>query len=82
MTEIPATRSFIAVLYHVGHLADTHLIAAANWLFQLRWSADLLQEVRETLIRRNYPPAVVERRTGAMERAFRNAEVTGYRDWL
>lgn len=59
-------------------LADTLLTAAAQRLFQLRWTAELLQEVRETMLKHQFPTAAVDRRLHAMQRAFRNAEVTDY----
>ncbi|HWE62229.1 MAG TPA: PIN domain-containing protein [Chloroflexota bacterium] len=65
------------VLYAMP-LADTLLTAAAQRLFQLRWSAELLQEVRETMLKHQFPAAAVDRRLHAMQQAFRNAEVTGY----
>jgi predicted nucleic acid-binding protein len=63
-------------------LADTLLTAATFRLFQLRWSADLLQEVRETMVKHRFPAAAVERRCTALARAFRNAEVTGYQELI
>jgi hypothetical protein len=65
------------VLYAMP-LADTLLTAAAQRLFQLRWSAELLQEVRETMLKHQLPAAAVDRRLHAMQQAFRIAEVTGY----
>jgi predicted nucleic acid-binding protein len=65
------------VLYAMP-LADTVLTAAAERLFQLRWSAELLQEVRETMLKHQFPAAAVDRRLHAMQQAFRNAEVTDY----
>jgi predicted nucleic acid-binding protein len=71
------------VLYAMP-LADTLLIAAtARYrLFQLRWSADLLQELRETMERQGFSAPAVERRISAMARAFRDEEVRGYQELI
>jgi predicted nucleic acid-binding protein len=69
------------VLYAMP-LADTLLTAADQRLFQLRWTAELLQEVRETMLKHQFPVAAVDRRLDAMQRAFRNAEVTGYHHYI
>jgi predicted nucleic acid-binding protein len=65
-------------------LADTLLTAAMadNRLFQLRWSADLLQEVRETMERHGLSATAVERRIGAMAQTFVDEEVRGYQQLI
>ncbi len=65
-------------------LADTLLTAATadNRLFQLRWSADLLQEVRETMERHGLSATAVERRIGAMAQSFLDEEVRGYQELI
>lgn len=69
------------VLYAMP-LADTLLSAADYSLFQLRWSADLLQEVRETMEKRGFSARAVERRISMMAEAFADEEVRGYQELI
>jgi predicted nucleic acid-binding protein len=67
------------VLYPLT-LRDTVLRAAAAGFYQLRWSADILEEMERNLVLKGGIPAEKAARLRAtMERAFPEAEVTGYR---
>jgi predicted nucleic acid-binding protein len=60
-------------------LCDTLLRLAEEPAFYIpKWSADILRELRSTLLRMGYTEAQAERRIGAMETAFEDANVTGY----
>lgn len=60
-------------------LRDTVLRAAAAGLFQLRWSAQILDEVERNLVSKGAMTAdKAARLRAAMERYFPEAEVTGY----
>lgn len=59
-------------------LADTLLRAADRALFDFLWTADIMREMRETMLRQGFLPDAVDRRIAAMQRAFRDTEVTGY----
>lgn len=66
------------VLYPVT-LRDLLLRAAEAELFRPAWSADILAEVRRNLIAEAGAPApTVDRLIAAMQRAFPQAEVSGY----
>jgi predicted nucleic acid-binding protein len=67
------------VLYPLT-LRDTVLRAAAAGFYQLRWSADILDEMERNLISKGGMPAEKAARLRAkMEDAFPEADVTGYR---
>jgi predicted nucleic acid-binding protein len=60
-------------------LCDTLLRLAEDPAFYIpKWSADIMRELRSTLLRMGYSPAQAERRIVAMESAFEDASVTGY----
>jgi predicted nucleic acid-binding protein len=65
------------VLYSMP-VADTLLRAADRELFDFLWTTDILQELRETMLRQGFLAAAVDRRVTAMQQAFRDTEVTGY----
>lgn len=61
-------------------LCDFLLRCASAWLFQLRWTDDILDEVRRTLVGDlGKSDAQAERRIDAMRRAFTDALVTAHR---
>jgi predicted nucleic acid-binding protein len=67
------------VLYPIT-LCDALLRLAAAELYQVRWSADILQEALGSL-KTNHPPdkhPSLERRFAVMEKHFPEAMVTGY----
>ncbi len=67
------------VLYPLT-LRDTVLRAAAAGFYQMRWSADILDEMERNLVSKAGIQAEKAARLRAtMERAFPEAEVTGYR---
>jgi predicted nucleic acid-binding protein len=63
-------------------LADTLLRAADRDLYDFLWTADITRELRETMLRQGFPRDAVDRRVTAMQRAFRNTEVTGYEEQI
>ena len=65
------------VLYPV-YLCDTLLRLAEATAYRPLWSADVLAELRRSLIDRGVPPDRVDRRLAYMTRSFPDALVTGY----
>jgi len=61
-------------------LADTLLRAADRNLFDFAWTMGIMRELRETMLRQGFHPDAVDRRLTAMQRAFRDTEVTGYEE--
>lgn len=60
-------------------LCDTLLrLAEDPAVYVPRWSADILRELRSTLVRMGYTSAQAERRATAMNSAFEEATVKGY----
>ena len=60
-------------------VCDTLLRLAEDPAFYIpRWTGDILQEPRSTLVRMGYTEAQAVRRITAMEAAFEEATVTGY----
>jgi len=60
-------------------LCDTLLrFAEEPALYIPKWSADILRELRSTLLRMGYSPSQADRRIAAMESAFLQARVEGY----
>jgi hypothetical protein len=60
-------------------LRDTILRAAAAGFYQLRWSAQILDEMENNLVsKRTIPPDKAARLRSTMEKYFPEAEVTGY----
>jgi predicted nucleic acid-binding protein len=59
-------------------LADTLLRAAARGVFDFVWIAELMRELRETMLRQGFPAEAIDRRITAMQQAFRDTEVTGH----
>src|ERR1035437_676373 len=60
-------------------LCDTLLRLAEEWAFYIpKWSDDILRELRSTLQRMGYATAQADRRIGAMESAFEDANVPDY----
>lgn len=71
------------VLFPVG-LRDTLLWIAALDLYSPRWSADVLQEIRRNVLE-EYPDISLndmDEMIGQMQRAFPEAEVTGYQSLI
>lgn len=67
-----------ACVLYSAYLRDTLLSLADAGLFEPRWSADILEELRRALASRGHAPGAVERLVATMGRAFPHAEVTGY----
>ncbi len=66
------------VLYPLT-LRDTVLRAAAAGFYQLRWSADILDEMERNLVAKGkIPPDKAARLRATMERYFPEADVKGY----
>lgn len=65
------------VLYGMP-LADTLLTAAEQRLFHLRWTIEILEELRETMLARQLPARSVERRLAAIRTTFADGEERGY----
>lgn len=65
------------VLYAMP-LADTLLTAAEQRLFHLRWTADIMRELRKTMIARQLPTRSVEWRVVAIQETFADGEELGY----
>ena len=64
-------------------LRDTLLRAAAAGLYQVRWSARILDEMTRNLVSTGtMPEDRVDRLRAIMEREFPEAEVTGYEDLI
>lgn len=61
-----------------AHLRDTLLRLAERGLYRGIWSADIVEELRRSLIEAGIPPSAVEHLTTEMKVAFPDAEVTGY----
>lgn len=78
------TRQYIAVLdacvLAPMPLADTLLRLAEREFYVPRWSKEILDEVAATLAKFGYSAKQIERRVAAMETAFEEALVTGYKD--
>lgn len=63
-------------------LADTLLRAADRGLFDFVWTADIMRELQETMLRQGFPANAAARRVTAMQRAFRDTQVRGYEDLI
>lgn len=61
-------------------LSDLLLTLAENGLYRPLWSADVLDELQRSLVRRGISAEAVAHRIAAMRSAFPDAEVDGYRD--
>ncbi len=60
-------------------LCDTLLRLGEDRAFYIpKWSAEIMRELRRTLLRMGYNAGQCERRLAAMERAFPDAAVDGY----
>jgi predicted nucleic acid-binding protein len=59
-------------------LRDTLLRAAKARLYQPRWSADILEEVRRNLVEKGNQPDLVQRLINILKEVFAGATVTGY----
>lgn len=65
------------VLYP-AYLCDTLLRLAERCAYRPLWSPDVLAELRRSLLKRDLPPGLVERRVVEMTRSFPDALVAGY----
>lgn len=65
-----------------GLLNDVFLTLAEQGLFRPLWSADVLEELRRSLIARGIGSAAVDYRITAMRSAFPDAEISGYADLI
>lgn len=63
-----------------GALNDVILTLAERGLFRPLWSADVLDELRRTLLRYGIDTDAVDYRIDAMRHAFPDAETSGYAD--
>jgi predicted nucleic acid-binding protein len=59
-------------------LRDTLLRAADAGLYQPRWSAEILEEVRRNLVEKGKQPDLIQRLINTLREAFPEAEVSGY----
>ena len=64
---------------HPAHLRDTLLRLAERHLYVALWSGDILEELRGSLARAGVTSDSVERLLAAMQKAFPDSEVHGYR---
>ena len=66
------------VLYP-AHLRDTLLRLAERNLYQVLWSADIIEELRRNLMEANIGGEAIDHLCAEMQGAFPDAEVSGYR---
>ena len=69
------------VLYP-AHLRDTLLRLAERDLYQVLWSADIIEELRRNLVEAGIGNEAVDRLCGEMQGAFPDADVSGYHPLL
>ena len=69
------------VLYP-AHLRDTLLRLAEGNLYQVLWSADIIEELRRNLVEAGIGNEAVDHLCAEMQSAFPDAEVSGYRSLL
>ena len=62
-----------------AHLRDTLLRLAERGLYAALWSDDILDELQRSLVRRGISEVSVEKLLAALQRAFPESEVRGYR---
>ena len=62
-----------------AHLRDTLLRLAERGIYRALWSAEIIEELKRSLVRADVAPDSVERLITEMRRAFPDSEVTGYR---
>lgn len=69
------------VLYP-AHLRDTILRLAERDLYQILWSADIIEELHRNLVEAGIASEAVDHLCAEMQGAFPDAEVSGYRSLL
>ena len=69
------------VLYP-AHLRDTLLRLAEQDLYQALWSADIIEELHRNLVEAGIGSEAVDHLCAEMQRAFPDADVSGYRSLL
>ena len=69
------------VLYP-AHLRDTLLRLAERDLYQILWSADIIEELHRNLVEAGFGDEAVDHLCDEMQSAFPDAEVSGYRSLL
>ena len=69
------------VLYP-AHLRDTLLRQAERGLYRALWSEDILEELQRNLVEDGINAGSVERLIDEMQRAFPDADVSGYRSLI
>ena len=69
------------VLYP-AHLRDTLLRLAERDLYQALWSADIIEELHRNLVEAGIGSEAVDHLCAEMQRAFPDADVSGYRSLL
>ena len=69
------------VLYP-AHLRDTLLRLAERDLYQVLWSADIIEELRRNLLEEGFDVEAVDYLCAEMQGAFPDAEVSGYQPLL
>ncbi len=69
------------VLYP-AHLRDTLLRLAERDLYQVLWSADIIEELRRNLLEEGFDGGAVDHLCDEMQGAFPDAEVSGYQPLL
>jgi len=69
------------VLYP-AHLRDTLLRQVERGLYRALWSEDILEELQRNLVEDGINAGSVERLIDEMQRAFPDAEVSGYRSLI
>ncbi|UGT58276.1 PIN domain-containing protein [Nocardia asteroides] len=75
---MPFSVFFDTCVLHPAYLSDTLLRMADAQMFRPLWSAEVLDELRGSLIDRDLPADSVDRRIAQMCSAFPDAMVTGY----
>lgn len=61
-----------------AHLRDTLLRLAERGLYRALWSAEIIEELKRSLVGADVAPGSVDRLIAEMRRAFPDSEVTGY----